>query len=186
MGKPDKKADGPRLEWTVSPWTANWKRPAGALAMCVILALLAGFSVNYPNYSVDTVPTTGQDAAVEERTPEEIAELTAYRDNWVGRSLIWSLFGVVLLVGMTASIYLPVRYRLDDRGVTTFFLWVPTTRPWNHYRNYYVHDTGIHLTTMAEPSPLDAFRGHYIQYGQNRDEVKAFVAARIERSENKD
>jgi len=127
MGKPDKKADGPRLEWTVSPWTANWKRPAGALAMCVILALLAGFSVNYPNYSVDTVPTTGQDAAVEERTPEEIAELTAYRDNWVGRSLIWSLFGVVLLVGMTASIYLPVRYRLDDRGVTTFFLWVPTT-----------------------------------------------------------
>jgi hypothetical protein len=147
------------LVWAVSPWATNWRRPAAALALCVFVALLGGFAFTYPNYSVEGLAA---------------AELAA-RDNWWISMIGWSGLSLLLLLGMTATIYLPVRYKLDAGGVTTSFLGIPQHRSWAHYRNFYVHETGVHLTTMPRPSRLDAFRGHFLQYAGNRDEVVAFI-----------
>ncbi|MDT9120716.1 hypothetical protein RSW84_25110, partial [Escherichia coli] len=81
--------------------------------------------------------------------------------------------------GMTASMFLPARYRLDAKGVTTWFLGLPSFRPWEHYRNFYAHDTGAHLTTMPRPSPLDPFRGHLLLFADNRAAVLAALKAGI-------
>ena len=191
MGKKEQVAGGQPLEWTVSPWRTNWKRPALALAVCFATALLLGFTFNYPNYTAsgdyDPQPGAETDETYVLPSPAEQAAQQAadqaYRAHWVGRAIVWSGFSFLILVLGTLVIYLPVRYRLDDKAVTTFFLWVPTARPWGHYRNYYVHDTGVHLTTMPEPSALDPFRGHYLQFAGNRDEVVAFIAGKIKRPE---
>ncbi len=96
----------------------------------------------------------------------------------------WTLAGLAISMGMCAPLFLPVQYRLDQRGVTVTFLLVPSFRPWEHYRNFYVHDTGVHLTTMPRPSPLDAFRGHYLQWGTGlgrRELVEPFIAGHVRR-----
>lgn len=147
------------LSWSVSPWATDWRRPAAALALCVFVALLGGFAFTYPNYSAEGLSA---------------AELAA-RDNWWVSMVGWSFMGLLLMVGMTWTIYLPVHYRLDADGVTTRFLGIGQQRRWTHYRNFYVHDTGVHLTTMPQPSRLDAFRGHFLQYAGNRSEVVAFI-----------
>lgn len=152
-------AEAEALNWSVSPWRQNWRRPAAALALCVFVALLGGFAFTYPNY-----PTEALSAAEQ-----------AARDNWWVSMIGWSFLGLLLMLGMTATIYLPVRYKLDSSGVTTYFLKLPQQRDWSHYRNFYVHDTGVHLTTMPRPSRLDAFRGHFLQFAGNRDEVVAYI-----------
>lgn len=103
--------------------------------------------------------------------------------HWWPGMLPWTFFGIVVLLAMCSTIFLPVSYKLDQRGVTVTFFLAPSFRPWEHYRNYYVHDTGVHLTTMPQPSRLDAFRGHFLQYGRGvgRAELSAFLAGHIER-----
>jgi hypothetical protein len=101
--------------------------------------------------------------------------------NWWPEALPWALMSLAILLAATASLYLPVRYRLGPEGVTVWFLGVPSTRTWDHYRNYYVHDTGVHLTTMPQPSALDPFRGHMLLFAGNRESVVPYIKARIRR-----
>lgn len=135
------------LSWTHNPWLANWRRPAGALALELAVAALAGVSFTYPRV-----------------WPEALA---------------WGGLGLLLMLGMTAAVFLPVSYKLDEYGVTVRFFGTAGFRPWSHYRNFYDHPTGAHLTTMPKPSALDPFRGHYLLYRGNRAEVVAILQAQI-------
>jgi len=144
-----------KLAWTFNPWRDRRGWRQPAVALLLLLAI-AGLA----GYSF-TAP------------------------NWWPQALSWGGFSLLILVGMTANLFLPVSYRLDERGVTVRFLGVPSFRPWEHYRNYYVHDTGVHLTTMPQPSPLDPFRGHLLLFAGNREEVSAMVRAHIPRTNTK-
>jgi len=132
------------LSWVYNPWRANWRRPAVALVLELLIAVLAGVSFTWP--------------------------------DWWPAMLGWGGIGFLLLVGMTMSLYLPVRYTLDDKGVMVRFFGAPSFRRWEHYRNYYPHDSGVHLTTMPQPSALDPFRGHFLLYDGNKREVDAYIA----------
>lgn len=176
------------LSWSVNPWQVNWKRPAAAIAVCVFMALLAGFSFNYPNYHQNPPSQPGPQAAggapagqaAADTAPESgTAPAADNPSHWVGQAITWSLISLLLLVGMTGMIYLPARYKLDEKGVTGYLFGVPTFRTWRHYRNFYMHENGVHLTTMPKPSPLDAFRGHFLQFYGNRDEVVAYIEAHM-------
>jgi len=105
--------------------------------------------------------------------------------QWWPHALGFATVSFILLLGATATIYLPVGYKLDERGVTVYFLGTSSFRQWEHYRNFYVHPNGVHLTTMPKPSRLDPFRGHMLQFsGQGagaKDSVCAFIRARIPR-----
>jgi len=88
---------------------------------------------------------------------------------------VFALLAFVVMFGSTMSIYLPVRYRFTRKGVTVFFLGVPSFRPWQHYRQAYVHGNGVFLTSMPRPSRLDPFRGHFLKYADNGEEVVEYV-----------
>lgn len=105
--------------------------------------------------------------------------------QWWPLALSWGGVSLALLLGMTATIFLPVSYKLDADGVTVYFLGAPSFRQWKHYRNYYAHRKGVYLTTLPQPSGLDPFRGHYLQYGApggpgTADNVAPFVKAHLE------
>lgn len=137
----------PALTWSFSPWRANWRKPAAALTLEVLIAALAGVSFTWP--------------------------------DWWPAMIGWGFIGLVLMLGMTITLFVPVRYKLDERGVTVTFLAAPSFRSWEHYRNFYPHDTGVHLTTMPQPSALDPFRGHFLQYTGNKREVDEFIESHM-------
>jgi hypothetical protein len=139
------------LTWTFNPWRDR----RGWRHPAVALALLLGIAC--------------------------LAGYTFTQPDWWPQALGWGGFSLLVLLGMCANLFLPVSYQLDARGVTVRFLGVPSFRPWDHYRNYYSHDTGVHLTTMPEPSPLDPFRGHLLLFAGNRTEVMGMVKAHIAR-----
>ncbi len=153
--------------------------------MSIAIAALLGYSMAYPNYPASFISNLEQQIAAG-GTAEEVQAMQAQLESlqhqqqfWPAQMLGWGGISLVLLLVMTATLYLPIRYRLDEKGVTVFFLGAPNFRKWGHYRNFYQHDTGVHLTTMPTPSALDPFRGHYLRYSNNRDEVAAFIKAHV-------
>lgn len=91
-------------------------------------------------------------------------------------------FAVLALVIMAASLakfYFPTRYKLDDKGVTVKTTTQTLTKEWKLYRSCYPDKNGILLSPFAEPSRLENFRGLYIMFQGNGDEVTAFCRERI-------
>jgi hypothetical protein len=52
-------------------------------------------------------------------------------------------------------------------------------RPWSDFRNVYVHSDGIFLAPFKEPSRLDGFRGLYVAFRENGDEIVQFTRKRL-------
>ena len=89
----------------------------------------------------------------------------------------------LLLPGLSLWRYfLPTTYEMSDDGVRFVTLGVTRARPWSHFRNYYVHDVGIHLSSFPAPSPLDPFRGTFLRFRGNREEVVRFIERRIRKA----
>ena len=174
------------VEWSYNPWTAKagpaWRQPPYALALSIAISLMLGFSMAYPNIpesyiaNLEQVVSEQSDNAAAQ---DELAGLMLQQEIWPQQLVGWAGISLLLLLAMTSTLYLEVRYRLDPEGVTVFFLGAANFRKWQHYRNFYVHDTGVHLTTMPKPSPLDPFRGHFLRFDQNRDEVVAYIKGQI-------
>ncbi len=91
----------------------------------------------------------------------------------------WAVLAFVFLFGMNLTLFVPVSYKLDDSGVSVYFLGTKSFRAWKHYRNAYIHNDGIFLTTEPKPSPLDPFRGHFLKFNQNKELVQAYVKSHM-------
>jgi hypothetical protein len=146
-----------RLEWTLNPWREHPLKTAAAFVLSTGIAVLMAWTVTYPNFDPQHVPAAG--------------DVTGWWKDWIA----WSLLSVAFVLGMTAPLYIVHRYVLDPEQVTTFFLGVPSRRPWSHYRNYYKHPNGVYLTTSHKPSRLDPFRGRFLRTCGNREQVIAYI-----------
>ena len=93
-----------------------------------------------------------------------------------------ALFGVLAIVVLTASLtkfYFPTSYKLTDRHVIVKTTMQTLKKDWSIYRSCYPDKNGILLSPFPEPSRLENFRGMYIMFSDNKDEVTAFVKAHI-------
>lgn len=88
-------------------------------------------------------------------------------------------FASLLALGIATRRYLaPTVYTLDADGARASFLGVSEQRRWSEVRGVYRHANGLFLSPFPEPSRLDSFRGLFLRYRGNREEVERFVAAR--------
>lgn len=91
----------------------------------------------------------------------------------------FGLLATIVMFFSLSKFFFPARYSLDDSGVTVKTTTQTFTRPWNQFRSYYVDANGILLSPFAVPSRLENFRGLYITFSGNKDEVVEFVKARV-------
>lgn len=83
-----------------------------------------------------------------------------------------------ILVSLS-SFLLPTTYRLTDEAVEVRSLGVARVRPWTEMRRMTVDQTGVFLSPFEKRSWLEAYRGVRLLFGGNRDQVVAFVEARL-------
>ncbi|MCJ7458582.1 MAG: hypothetical protein MUP17_06300, partial [candidate division Zixibacteria bacterium] len=50
---------------------------------------------------------------------------------------------------------------------------------WGKYRSFYMDKNGVLLSPFEKPSRLENFRGIYLRFNQNKDEVVNFIKQRI-------
>jgi hypothetical protein len=105
--------------------------------------------------------------------------------------LVWdtAFFGALGAALLALSLHghlLPRRYRLDDDGVSVSVMGIKKSRPWDYFHSYYADRLGAMLSTFTYPSRLDSFRGVNLRFARgNRDDVVAFVGARLPRAEKR-
>jgi hypothetical protein len=88
-----------------------------------------------------------------------------------------------LFVLVSVSSYLlPTHYRLTRDAVEVRSLGVVRSRPWGEMKRFEEDDAGLFLSPFAKRSWLDAYRGVRLAVGGNRDDVVAFVQARVARA----
>ncbi len=78
-----------------------------------------------------------------------------------------------------SSWLLPTGYRLTAEALEVRSLGVARVRPWKEMRRMTVDGTGIFLSPFEDRHWLDAYRGVRVLFGGNRDQVVAFVEARL-------
>ncbi|MGH8016507.1 MAG: hypothetical protein ACREBV_09965, partial [Candidatus Zixiibacteriota bacterium] len=95
------------------------------------------------------------------------------------QSAFFGFLAFVIMFVSLAKFYLPTRFRLSDKGVTVKTTTQTLTKNWSDYRSFYPDKNGILLSPFATPARLENFRGLYVMFNNNSEEVTAFVKAHI-------
>jgi len=94
----------------------------------------------------------------------------------------FAILAFIILYGSLSPFYFPTRYKLsaDDIQVKTTFQTLH--KKWSQYRSYYPDKNGVLLSPFLRPTRLENFRGLYIRFWNNKDEVVAYVKAQIDKT----
>lgn len=94
-------------------------------------------------------------------------------------SFAFAALALVVLFASLAKFYFPTTYRLNDRCITIKTTTQTVRKNWSTYRNSYADKNGVLLSPFTHPSRLENFRGLYLIFADNRDEVIAFIRPRL-------
>ena len=97
-----------------------------------------------------------------------------------------AVFGALVIFGSLAKFYFPTSYRLTDEAFQIKTTTQTLTKLWANFRSCYPDRNGVLISPFAQPSRLENFRGVYIMFGNNRDEVMAFVKERLAAAQKAD
>jgi len=105
---------------------------------------------------------------------------------WVGVYFSFGLYGVIialiLLGGGLLSYWLPTYYSLDEEWIKIKGIISEKSKKWEEFRSYYEDKNGVFLSPFAKPKRLENYRGVYIRFNNNAEEVIGFISARIKKT----
>jgi hypothetical protein len=82
-------------------------------------------------------------------------------------------FGVILL--STAEMLLPLHHRLDEHGASVRCGLSESAIDWKDVKRARVNEEGIKLSPLDGSARMEAFRGVYLRFADNRDSVLNLV-----------
>jgi len=94
-------------------------------------------------------------------------------------SQVFTVLGLVILSASLAKFYFPTRYYLTEQQLMIQTTTQKLTQKWTIYRSCYPDKKGILLSPFTEPSRLENFRGLYLMFNDNGEEVTAFIRERL-------
>jgi len=96
-------------------------------------------------------------------------------------SLFLTIVSVVIMLGSLSPFFLPTYYELNNEKIKVKFFFNTKEKEWDMFRSFYVDKNGVLLSPFEKPSRLENFRGLYVRFNQNKDEVVDFVKSKIEK-----
>ena len=91
----------------------------------------------------------------------------------------YALLAAAFLAVALGRYFLPTWYELDGDGVAVRFLGRTRRVAWSEVRRTQVHREGMQLSPFEQPSRLESFRGTFLRFAGNRDEVVSFVESQV-------
>lgn len=87
---------------------------------------------------------------------------------------LWGLFAGALLTLSLRSFFFPTRIRLDDEGITVKEPLFTRTRSWSSCKSLHLDRFGVLVSPFSFPTRLENYRGVYLRFSDNREQVLAF------------
>lgn len=94
--------------------------------------------------------------------------------------LYWAVLSLVFLCASVNSYFLPTNYLMNESGITIKGVVLGKTKKWSEFRSCYKDKNGILLSPFDKPTRLENFRGIYIRFNKNAEEVTKFIKSKIE------
>ena len=107
--------------------------------------------------------------------------------------LIWSLvfwatayswgflfLAVLILTASLSPYFFPTKYELSQEKVKVHFLAVKKEKAWSEFRSFYPDKKGVFISPFAKPNRLENYRGLFLRYEGNQEEVLNFVKSKID------
>jgi hypothetical protein len=91
----------------------------------------------------------------------------------------FAALAAAFLVASLARYFVPTDYELDASGASVRFLGHLRRVGWGDVRRFFVAPEGVQLSPFARPSRLESFRGTFLRFAGNRDEVVRFVEDQV-------
>jgi hypothetical protein len=98
--------------------------------------------------------------------------------SWTA-SVILVVISALVLWGSLSQYFLPTTFEFTDTKVRVKYSVNKVEKEWAQYRSYYPDKNGVLLSPFAGPSRLENFRGLYVRYNANRDQVMQVVKEKI-------
>ncbi len=100
------------------------------------------------------------------------------------KSELLTIVAVFIMVGSLSSFFMPTKYRMDSKGIYIKTPGGKRNYNWGRFRSFYPDKNGVLLSPFKKPSRLENFRGVYIRFTDNRDEVVRFIEKMISKYDN--
>ena len=107
-----------------------------------------------------------------------ILALAAVAAWWGFQSILAGILSLVLLLGSVSDYLFPVRYRLSEDGIEAAGLVFRRRMKWGEVRRVVRDDLGVKLSPLSRHSRLEAYRGIYLWFGGNGEEVMEEIERR--------
>ncbi|MBM4036674.1 MAG: hypothetical protein FJ291_33485 [Planctomycetes bacterium] len=91
----------------------------------------------------------------------------------------YAALAAAVLAGSLARYFVPTHYELDSDGVSVRFLGHLRRVGWGDVRRFFVAPEGVQLSPFEKPSRLEAFRGTFLRFAGNGDEVVRLVEGQV-------
>ena len=94
---------------------------------------------------------------------------------WYAHSVIFAFLAGLILIASLGVFFFPTRYTLTEDGLTVEFLGTKQVKKWKSFARAEPEKNGIFLSPFVRKSFLEHYRGTFVRYDGNKDEVDRFV-----------
>lgn len=94
-------------------------------------------------------------------------------------SLILSIVSAIFLFGSLFRFFFPTTYILQDKQIIVKSFLSESSRNWKSFKRYYVDKKGVLLSPFTYKTRLENFRGLYIRFNDNKEQVIDFIKSKI-------
>ncbi len=98
------------------------------------------------------------------------------------QSAVFALIGFVAILASTAEFWLPLRYRLDERGASVRCGLSVTAIDWPDVKRVVLAKEGWKLSPLGNEGRLSPFRGVYLRFGEEPEAVRAYVSHHVDQN----
>jgi len=94
-------------------------------------------------------------------------------------SFLFLIISIIILSGALSPFFLPTKYELTPEKIRVKFFLSNKEKTWEDYKSFYIDRNGVLLSPFDKPSRLENFRGIYLRFAQNKDEVINFISSKL-------
>jgi hypothetical protein len=94
----------------------------------------------------------------------------------------WFFVAITALVlwGSLSQFYVRTKFVFTGNKVKVHYVVNKIEKEWSQYRSFYEDKNGVLLSPFLRPSRLENFRGLYVRFAHNRDQVMEIVKQKIQ------
>ena len=102
---------------------------------------------------------------------------------WYSQSIIFAFLAALILTASLGVFFFPTKYTLNEDELTVEFLGTKQLKKWSGFVRAEPEKNGIFLSPFARKSFLEHYRGIFVRYNGNKEEVDRFILSAVTKKE---